>query len=155
MNIIIQLTKYLFIFLILLFTVRGYICLALKNEGKKKKVLFGQFRVIFIFEILGFAIIIFNTKNVMMAMLLVAILIYDTVTYLSYRLIYPEASMLLVNNMLMLLGIGFVMIARLNPDQAIKQFMIAAAATVIAFIIPVIIRRFRFLSRLTWVYAIV
>lgn len=155
MNIIIQLTKYLFIFLILLFTVRGFICLALKNEKRKKKIFFGQFRVIVIFEILGFAIILYNTKNVMMAMLLAAILIYDAVTYVSYRLIYPEASMLLVNNMLMLLGIGFVMIARLNPDQAIKQFMIAAAATVIAFIIPVIIRRFRFFSRLTWIYAVI
>ena len=61
--------------------------------------------------------------------------------------------MLLVNNMLMLQSVGFVMIARINSDQALKQFIIAAGGTVIAFIIPVIIRKIRGLASLRILYA--
>ena len=67
---------------------------------------------------------------------------------------YPKSSMLLVNNMLMLLSIGFVIIGRLNLSEALKQYVIASGATVLAFLVPVIIRKLHFLNKLTWLYAI-
>jgi cell division protein FtsW (lipid II flippase) len=62
--------------------------------------------------------------------------------------------MLLVNNMLMLLSIGFVVIGRLDLSEALKQYVIASGATIIAFLVPVIIRKLHFLDKLTWLYAI-
>ena len=153
MNLLTQLSKYFFIFLILLFTLRDYTYLARKKEEKRRKILHGQIFILYVFEIFGFLIIYVHTQEILVPVLLVGILAYDALTLAGYRLLYPKSSMLLVNNMLMLLGIGFIMIARLNLSQALKQFVIAAGGTVIAFLIPVIIRRLRVLERLTWLYA--
>lgn len=155
MNLLTQLSKYLFIFLILLFTLKDYTYMARKDERRKRSILSSQFRILCFMTILGYLIIYLHTQEIRVLVLLGGILVYDIVTTACYRLIYPLSSMLLVNNMLMLLAIGFIMILRLDFDQAFKQFMIAAAGTIIAFIIPVIIRKLKILSRLTWVYAVI
>ena len=61
-------------------------------------------------------------------------------TILLYSFIYPKVSRLVVNNMCMLLSIGFIMITRLNYDKAAKQYLIAAAGIVLCLVIPIIIR---------------
>ena len=71
-----------------------------------------------------------------------------------YKYIYKRASGLIVNNMCMLLAIGFMILYRLNPDKAVRQYQIAAAAAVITLIIPFFIHRLHFLNRLTWIYAL-
>ena len=155
MNLLIQLSKYLFIFFMLLFALRDYTYLRRKNEEKKERILKSQMRLIFMTEILGYLIIFIHTMQIQVLLLLVGILVYNGVTHGSYRLFYPKASMLLINNMLMLLGIGFIMIARIDFEEAWKQFVIAAAGTVLALVIPVIIRKLKILSKLTWLYAII
>lgn len=55
----------------------------------------------------------------------------------------------------MLLSIGFIMLARLDPDSGLRQMAIAVAATVLAMVIPVMIRKMYFLKKLTWLYAAV
>ena len=57
--------------------------------------------------------------------------------------------------MCMLLVIGGFMLARLSFAKAVKQYIIVVASLVISMIVPVIIRKCRFLSKLTWVYAAV
>lgn len=61
--------------------------------------------------------------------------------------------MLLLNNMCMLLSVGFIMLCRLDIKTATRQLLIASAASVIALVIPVMIRKMKFLSKLTWIYA--
>ena len=46
---------------------------------------------------------------------------FIAVTISSYRLVYGRASGLLINNMCMLLMIGFIMITRLSFDKAIPR----------------------------------
>ena len=153
MLVITQLAKYLFIILLLLFSLRDYTYFRYRTEEKRRKSEGRQLFDIYVFDILGFGIIFMNTWDMKVALLLAGIFIYMAFTSVFYKVLYPKASILLVNNMLMLLGIGFIMIARLNLSQALKQFVIAAGGTVIAFLIPVIIRRLRVLERLTWLYA--
>lgn len=155
MYLLTQISKYIFILLMLFFAIRDYTYLFRKDEEKKKRILAGQIRILYAVTILGFVLILLNSFSIMNVFLLAGILLYFGITLVAYRLIYPKASMLLVNNMLMLLDVGFIMITRLNSSQALKQFMIAAAGTVVAFIIPVIIRKLRVLPRLTWLYAAV
>ena len=153
MNILTQLSKFLFIFLMLLFALKDYTFLARRSEQKKRKILHSQIRIIYLTTVLGYVIIYLNDRDIRTLMLLGGICVYYAVTLIGYRLLYHKASMLLVNNMLMLLGVGFVMIARLNRNQSVKQFMIASGGTVIAFLVPVIIRKLTFLRKLTWLYA--
>jgi cell division protein FtsW (lipid II flippase) len=155
MNILTQLSKFLFVFLIILFTLKDYTYLGRRNEAKKRTILKNQIQILFGMEILGYLLIFLNTKDLLTLALLGGILVYFGVTIGCFHLMYARSSMLLVNNMLMLLGIGFLMIGRLDLKQAIKQFVIAAGGTVIALIIPVIIRKLKALSHWTWFYAIV
>lgn len=155
MNILTQISKYVFILLILIFTLKDYTYLGRRDENRKRKILGSQIRVLFIMEILGYFLIYINTQEIGVLLLLGCIVVYFAATLALYRVIYPTSSMLLVNNMLMLLGIGFIMIGRLNMKEAVRQFLIAAAGTVVAFIIPVIIRKLKALSRWTWFYAII
>ncbi len=76
-------------------------------------------------------------------------------TILLYSFIYPKVSRLVVNNMCMLLSIGFIMITRLNYDKAAKQYLIAAAGIVLCLVIPIIIRKARFLPEWRILYGII
>ena len=77
-------------------------------------------------------------------------------TILLYSFIYPKVSRLVVNNMCMLLSIGFIMITRLNYDKAAKQYLIAAERELcFCLVIPIIIRKVRFLSEWRILYGIV
>lgn len=71
-----------------------------------------------------------------------------------YRLIYRKASMILVNNMCMLLSISMIILTRLSVSKAMSQYKILAASTLLCFIIPVIVRKGKFLKNLTWIYAV-
>ena len=154
MNVIVQLTKYIFLLLFFLYAVKDYTYLVHKNPEAKQRILRSQIRELFYIAVLGYLIIFAYSRDLMILVLMAGILIYFAVTLICYRLIYPRCSLLLVNNMLMLLAVGFIIIARLNVGQALKQFLIAAAATIAAFLIPVIIRKLRILQRLTWLYAV-
>lgn len=72
-----------------------------------------------------------------------------------YRLLYPATNRLLVNNMCMLLSIGFVILTRLSYKMAVKQFIIAAGSLGVALLIPFFVHKFKFLKNLQWIYALV
>ena len=153
MNLLIQLSKIMFVILILLYSLQAYTYFRRRTQERRAALLRRQLGVILFTVIFGYAILYFNTMDIKVAMLGACVLVYIILTFCLYRLFYRKASMLLVNDMLMLLSIGFIMITRLDPEKAQKQFLIAAGATVIAFLIPVIIRKARFLSKLAWLYA--
>ncbi len=70
-----------------------------------------------------------------------------------YRIFYKKASILLLNNMCMLLSVGFIILCRLDVSTATRQLVIVAGVNVVALIVPVLIRKMKFLKDLTWVYA--
>lgn len=71
-----------------------------------------------------------------------------------YRLVYPDASRLIVNNMCMLLAISFVILTRLSYGKSIRQFIIVAASLVLTLVIPFLVSKLRFIRRFTWGFGI-
>lgn len=69
-----------------------------------------------------------------------------------YRLVYPKANRLIINNMCMLLTIGFIMLGRLSYDRAMRQFAIAMGAIVITLLVPYLISRVTFFEKFKWIY---
>ncbi|MFQ9393738.1 MAG: FtsW/RodA/SpoVE family cell cycle protein [Lachnospiraceae bacterium] len=80
--------------------------------------------------------------------------IYLGAVLVLFRNLYPRASKLLVNNMCMLITIGFIMLTRISYDQSMKQFKILAIATVAALIIPILVKKLKFLDKLGYIYAL-
>lgn len=70
-----------------------------------------------------------------------------------YRLVYRNLSNLVLNNMLMLIAISFAMLARLNTYYASRQLMMAAIGFAVCLIVPFIIKKFKYLEYLGWIYA--
>lgn len=68
------------------------------------------------------------------------------------RRFYPQGKPALYQNMMLLLAIGFLMLARLFFDSAIKQFVMAVAAYGICIILPWLLRRFPSVTKLGWMY---
>ena len=153
MNLLTQLSRIFFIFLILIFTLQDYTYYSKKTPEGRERVAERQAVIMYLFSGLGFLLIFLNTGNLLALVFLAGVYIYYSAARNGYMAMYSKASMLLVNNMLMLLSIGFIIIARLSLEQAVKQFIIASAGTVLSFLIPVVVRKMKILPRLTWLYA--
>lgn len=155
-NLIVELSKYLMLLLFACYTLICFTALnGRKSEKKQRRILKKQTKLIFLIHLNAFAVIFAVQKSfdvllayIMQAALLCCILII-------YKYIYKRASGLIVNNMCMLLAIGFVILYRLDTDKAMRQYQIAAAAAIITLIIPFFIHKMHFLNKLTWIYAVV
>lgn len=153
-NLIVELSKYLMLFLFAAYTFTCFTVLSRhRTQKRQKRILKKQTRLIFLIHLNAFLVIFAVQKKwdvmiayVMQAALLGCILIV-------YRYIYKRASSLVVNNMCMLLAVGFVILYRLDAEKAVRQYQIAVAAIVITLIVPFAIHKMHFLSKLTWVYA--
>lgn len=72
---------------------------------------------------------------------------------LLVSLIYRDCNRQILNNMCMLIGIGLIMISRLNFDSAVKQFVILAISLILSLLIPFFFVKVRFFKKVTWLYA--
>lgn len=70
-----------------------------------------------------------------------------------FQMLYPKSNRLLINNMCMLLSIGFVILIRISYDRAIRQFMIVVCSMILSMFVPYLIRKINNLEKLTWLYA--
>ncbi|MCR5094239.1 MAG: FtsW/RodA/SpoVE family cell cycle protein [Lachnospiraceae bacterium] len=74
---------------------------------------------------------------------------------IMHRMIYPDANLLIVNNMCLLIMISMAILTRLSGTSAIKQFIIVIASMIVALILPEAVRRLRILSEPWWIYAVI
>lgn len=153
-NLIVELSKYM---MILLFACYTYLCFHVLNRGKSEKkqrrMLRKQTKLIFLIHLNAFAVIFAVQKTVNVLTVYVMQTVLLGCILVVYKFIYKRASGLIVNNMCMLLAVGFVILYRLDPDKAVRQYEIAIAATAVTLIIPFFIHKLHFLNRLAWVYA--
>ena len=154
-NIIVELSKYLLVILIILYTFQCFNVFSKKQERTKKRLMRKQLVLIVLMDTVAFLVIYLKTNEPASILFYGEIMVYLLAIQGLYRLFYKKASMLLVNNMCMLLNIGFIIIYRLDIEKANRQFLIVAAGSAVALIVPVLIRKMKFLVKLTWLYAAV
>ena len=154
-NIIVEISKYLLLFLMVFFTMETYMVLRRRDERSRRRIMRNQISLMVMFNLTAYVVMFLKSQDEMMLVMLICVIGYILVVQILYRLIYRKASLILLNTMCMLLSIGLIMQARLGLDTARKQYMIAAFSTLICFIIPVFVRRVRWVSNLGWLYGIV
>ena len=152
-NIIIECAKYLMIILITVYAYQCFTVFGYEDGDKKKKVLRSQNRLMFMIHFMAFASMYLKTGEVKILLFYIVQALILLVTLFLYTRIYPKASRLIVNNMCMLLTIGFIMITRLQYNKAVKQSIIVAGAVALSLIVPVIVRKVKGLSELRILYA--
>ncbi len=143
------------ILLIALYTYHCFAVFAYEDNQTKKHVLRNQSILMFLIHFMAFSGMYFKTGEIKILIFYLAQTILLAAIIWLYGKFYPKMSRLIVNNMCMLLTIGFIMITRLSYNKAVKQCIIVAGSMMIAFIVPDIIRRIKRLSDLRIVYGLI
>ena len=151
-NLIVELSKFAFIILIALFTLLGYSVLTKKNQGELKYGWKLQNLLMFFFHLLAYVVLYLQTEQIKILIFYLFQLFLLQAVLVFSGMIYPKMNRLVLNNMCLLLSIGFIMLTRLSYDKAVRQFQMAAIALVFAMVIPALIRRCGFLQKLPWIY---
>lgn len=149
-----EFSKYMIVLLIILYTYECFAALRFDNEERRNGIYIRQNLLMFAFHFSCFLVICFETGDMTYLFFYAfqQIALYAAVAL--YRMLYPKANRLVVNNMCMLLGIGFVILTRLDMGKAVKQFIIVTGSLAAALAIPYFVHKFRFLKNLKWIYAI-
>ncbi len=154
-NIIIECAKYLMIILITIYAYQCFTVFGYADGKEKKKVLRSQNILMFMIHFMAFASMYLKTGEIKILLLYIVQAAILLATILLYTRIYQKSSRLIVNNMCMLLTIGFTMITRLQYNKAVKQSIIVAGSVALSLIVPVIVRKVKGLSELRMLYAFV
>ena len=153
-HLIVQISKYLMILLFLIYTYLCFHIFRFSDRPKKQKRIYEKQRVyMLLIHFDGFLVLYVTTLDLKIAAFYVAQLILFEGIYLIYHLFYKKASELVLNNMIMLLSIGMIILTRISLAKAIRQFIFLTAGSVLALLIPVILQKMSVFRRLTWVYA--
>lgn len=151
-NLIVEISRYLIILLIAIYTYYNFRYFSMQTDEDRNYACGRQLVCMFMLHFLANLVIVLHTKTEEMIIFYgVQVLFFVCYIYLT-RLFYRNVSRLLLNNVCMLLCTSFIMLTRLNPEKAMRQFAIVAAAAVVTWIIPFIIDRVWQLVKIPWVY---
>lgn len=152
-NVITELSKYVILTLMIVYTFHCFYMVWRQDKEEKKELLQQQLTMIFFIDFTAFLVIYLKSMDFKVILFYIEMMIFFAAIQILYRIIYKEASLLLLNNMCMLLSVGFIMLCRLSLPSATKQLLIVAAGSAVSLVIPVMIRKMKFLKDLTWIYA--
>lgn len=143
------------IFLVAIYAYQCFAVFAYEDSKAKKRIFLYQNIIMFLIHFMAFIGMYFKTNENKILFFYLAQLVMLLVILFAYTKIYPRISRLIVNNMCMLLIVGFIMITRLSYDKAVKQSIIVAGGVIVSLIIPVLLKRIKFLPKIRMLYAII
>ena len=148
-----ELSKYFITLFIALYTLECFLVFRFQEEERRSGIYIRQNILMFLVHFSCFLVICFETGKLeyLLFYVLQQILLFATIVL--FRMIYPKGNRLIINNMCILLGVGFVILTRLSYEKAVKQFFIVTASVIAGMLIPFFIHKIRMLKSLTWVYA--
>lgn len=151
-NIFIELSKYIILIFMAIYTLECFTVFKYNSEEARGGIYIRQNLWMFLIHFIAFVVLCLEADN--MALLVFYMLQQITLfgTIAAYRIVYPKSNRLIVNNMCMLLTIGFIILTRLSFDRSVKQFKIVVISIAGTFIIPYLMKRMRGLRHFTWAY---
>lgn len=153
-NIITELSKYLIVILMTLFTLQCFTVFKKSDEEDRKYALRKQIVTLLFLDTVAYLVMYLQTLDFNILIMYLQVAAYTIVIQVIYRIVYRKASIILVNDMCLLLSCGFIILTRLNFEMAEKQFAIVVIGTVLSLLVPVIIRKVKLLKDMTWLYGI-
>ena len=123
--------------------------------GKKgRRVDTAQTACIFVWQFAAFLTLCLGTGDLDVLFFYAFSQITLFVSMMLFLMLYPRMSRTLLNHMCFLLGTGFLVLARMNLNQAARQLVIAAVSLALSMAVPWVMRRWgRQLKELSLLYA--
>lgn len=154
-NIIIRLSQY---FILILMAVYTFLCFAVfryNSEEDRQGIYIKQIFSMILICFLGFLSLFCSTGDSKYLFMYMIMQLGIIGIILLYKYIYPAANKLIVNNMCMLLTIGFIILSRISTAKAMRQFYICCGSVLVTLAVPYLISRISFFEKFKWVYCIV
>ena len=149
-HLIVQASKYLMIFLFLVYTFECFHVFKFEGEEEEQKHIYHvQRTLLFLFHFDAFLVLYITTKNFQLIGFYLMQVIIIAAIIGTYHLFYKHASELVLNNMCMLLTIGFVILTRISFEKAFRQFIFVCAGFVISLLIPMVLQNMTLFRKLT------
>ena len=150
---IVEMARYVIILLFALYTFYSFRAFAGHNKQRQNRVFAAQRTLTLLLHTVMSAILIMENKNIMYVGLWAAEFAFYLIFIKVYQACYKGLSKLVLNNMMMCMMVGFVILGRLASDYAVHQIILAAAAMVLCIFVPLIIEKFRILEKMGWHFA--
>ena len=152
--IIAELSRYVLIILFAFYTLFSFRAFSRKTEEGKNAVWHAQRTITVLILLLCGSILIMEKKELRYLALLGLELAFYVFFVKIYQVFYRGLSKLVLNNMMICMMIGLVMLGRLKYEYAIRQLVMAAAAMAVCLLVPLFIERFTIWEKLSWQYAL-
>ncbi len=149
-----ELSRYVIIILFAVYTFYCFRAFARRTQKGKERVFRAQRILNILILLLCGAVLIVETKKLNYVILLLAELAFCIIFSKIYQIFYKGLSKLVLNNMMMCLSIGFIILGRLQYEYALRQMIMASAAMGICLLVPLFIERFTIWEKLGWQYAL-
>ena len=153
-TLIVGISRYLMILLIMIYTYYSFRYYFMKEEADQGRAVRRQTVCLFMLHFLANLLVVLNTESPALAAFYGAQAVFFLGYIYLYRLFYWKVSRVLVNHVCLFLMTGFVMLTRLNPEQAMRQFVIAVIAAAVTWIIPFVMDRVWQLAKIPWIYGL-
>jgi cell division protein FtsW (lipid II flippase) len=156
-SIIINVSKYIILILMVLYTLSCFTVFKEGSEAEKNQKLNKQIIYVFLIHFLCYlTLALSDTEHMMEIVIFYGLQIFVATIYMYiYHYIYPYSSRVITNNMSFLLLIGYTMLTRLDFSKAKKQFVIATASLILVSVIPLIMDKYKNLRNYGIVYGII
>ncbi len=149
-----EISKYVITLMMALYAYESFAVFRFREEERRGGIYTRQNLLMLAVHFSCFMAICFETGDISYLFFYIFQQIVLFATAVLFHMIYPEANRLIINNMCMLLSIGFVILTRLSYEKAVKQFVIVSVSIAVAMVIPFFIHKLKFLKRLKWIYAL-
>lgn len=138
---LVELSKYIITFTVALYALESFLIFRL-HDKKRQSISYGaQTGLIFLTQFFCFMTLYCKSGDKRYLFFYLFLQVFFLTVLCLTPLIYPSINRLLLHNMCMLLGLGFVILGRLSPDRAIRQFCIAAAVFLAGLFWPALFRK--------------
>ena len=150
-----EFAKYFIAVFMALYTYECFAVFRYNTEERRNGIYIRQNLLMFLIHFACFLVICTETEEIdyLFFYAFQEIILFAAISL--FHMIYPKINRLIVNNIGLLLGIGFVILTRLSYDKARKQLIIVTISLIIALAIPFFMEQFVFLKDLKWLYAAV
>lgn len=151
---IVEIARYVIILLFALYTFYSFRAFAGKNKEKQNRIFAAQRTLTLLLHATMSAILIMENKEIIYVALWAIEFAFYLVFIKIYQACYKGLSKLVLNNMMMCMMVGFVILGRLSSGYAIHQIVLATVAMVFCIFVPLIIEKLRILERMGWQFAL-
>ena len=148
-----EFSKYILTFLMLLYVYECFAVFRYDNWEEKNGIYIRQNILMISIHTIGFLSIYIKYPDILYLFLYAFELIVLFACIVLFRAIYPRVNRLTINNMCMLLSVGFIILARISLPKAVSQFKIVIVSLIIGIVIPYFVHKIKLLKYLTWIYA--